>query len=135
MPASDFEAITVPNIGAIGRMAPVSESAEVLNAGTNWWSFVYTVPAERVLALDWATFVVTAGLLPAVLHIKLWNAPNPGWPLRQAPAGLNQPATIHNTIWLPSTTIIHFQIEGGDATTGVLWSLSGRLFDWTDFES
>lgn len=133
--AADFETVEVPNIGSIGRMVPVHETNTVFNVGANWWAAVYTVPSGRILALDWAEFVATSGVIPTIFHIRVFNTPTAGWPIRQAPAGVNQPTMITNTIWLPSGSYIQFQITGGDATTDLLWSISGRLFDWTDFAS
>jgi len=133
--AADFETIEVPNIGSYGRMVPYHKNQVLTNVGANWSVVGYTVPSGRVFALDWAMLIYRSGLAPSSLHILLYDSggTRQAWPVRYTPSGPNDPGVISNTLWVASGWDIEFLIGGGDATTDVTWSLSGRLFDWTDF--
>ena len=135
--AADFETIEVPNIGSYGRMVPVHNDAVLSNVGANWIAVGYTVPSGRVLALDWATLIHRSGTVPITLQILLYDAAGvrQGHILRTLAGFAADTTTMTNTVWIPSGWTLRFAIGGGDATTDVTWSYSGRLFDWTDFAS
>jgi len=137
MAASDFEAVLLHNLGAIGRMVPVSVEGNVVNVGATWQLDGYTVPAGRVLALDVALMFCYSGTLPSTSEITIRNAAGSrvGYLAREGNPVLNRPLHAASTPWLISGQRVRFRNTGGGATTDMGWSVLGRLFDWSDFTS
>jgi len=133
--AADFETIEVPNIGAYGRMVPVHGQAAPVNVGALWSTTVYTVPAGRILSLDTALIGWRSGTAPTLLQIVYYDAGGAlaGYVTRTVPAAVNVPEILSPHLWLPSGWTLVYANGGGDATTDMVWSFAGRLFDWTDF--
>ncbi|KKN00280.1 hypothetical protein LCGC14_1139410 [marine sediment metagenome] len=126
--------VVLPTLAGIARMVPVHDDAVLSNVGSSWTTNAYTVPSGRIFALDWAHLVCHGGLLPTYLAIQIHDAASArqAWLINEKPSDTNDPTLITNTLWVPETWIVHFAIGGGDATTDITWSVSGRLFDWMD---
>ena len=126
--------ILLPTLAGIGRMLPVHDTAAPTNVGANWSVDPYTVPEGRVLALDSAMVVCFSGLVPVVQNIDLLDSASviQARLVRELPASVNSPTIVSTTVWVVEGWLLRFQIGGGDATTDMVWSFSGRLFDWMD---
>lgn len=126
--------ISLPTLAGIARMVPVHDEAQINNVGANWSAIGFTVPTGRVVALDWIQLVTRSGTVPFQHLIRLTDtaAVIQARLVRESPGTTNNPTFITNTIWLVEGWHLVFNIGGGDDTTDVMWSFSGRLFDWVD---
>jgi hypothetical protein len=137
MPAGDYEAVVVGNIGSYGRMVPVHETGAHGNVGGGWTVTAYTVPPGRVLCLDAAHVTCYSGVTPNWSQIALHDSGGivASYLARELYAVDNTPVYLPNRVWVPSGWTVRFRNSGGDGTTDMIWSISGRLFDWSDFGS
>lgn len=127
-------ALILPTLAGIARMVPIRDDDTLSNVGASWTVDAFTVPAGRVLAIDWARLQSFSGTLPTVLRIALAGAGAGGNTelLRETPVAVNLSVSLTNTVWLEEAGILRFAIGGGDDTTGIGWAFAGRLFDWVD---
>lgn len=127
-------AVSLPTLAGLASMLPVDDQAAPRNVGANWTLSAYTVPLGRVLAVDWAMLQSDGGLLPDRLEIRVLDtgAATSAFLRYETPSATQASVVVDNTVWLPEDFRLYFAIGGGDAATDIIWSFSGRLFDWAD---
>jgi hypothetical protein len=118
----------INNLGAIANMKPIGADVTFSNIGANASLVIYTVPTDKVTAIDWVFVTVFSGTLPGTINITTTGMTAR---LHRSIPAINIPVFISNTIWLPAGSTIRVQTTGGDATTDVITGLIGREFQYT----
>lgn len=124
----------IPTLAGIARMVPVRDGNTEVNVGAQWEIEAFTVPAGRVLAIDWVMLQVFSGTAPDELRISLQpdGASGPVRLTSEKTPGIDQAVYVTNTVWLEEAGVLHLRATQGGATTDMMWAFSGRLFDWVD---
>ena len=124
----------IPTMAGIASMVPIRDDDTESNVGAGFGVNAFTVPAGRVLALDWALWQHLSGTAPSVLSITITGAGAGGTAriIHEATPALVTSVFVTNTVWIEEAGVLRFHIEAGDATTDLFWAFAGRLFDWQD---